>query len=75
MKRLEKINFLNGIREGNTKPMDLFPYIMIVCDTSLPEEQREYTMFFEGETVPISKRLYAEIRVPIVLMDRDDINL
>ncbi len=51
------------------------PYIMIVCDTSLPEEHREYSMYYDGISVPISRKMYDGIGAPIVLLDEDDIKV
>ena len=75
MKRSEKIEYLTGIRDSKAHPMDLLSYVIIVCDPDKPEEQREYSLFIDGLSVPISRAAFERIRAPIVVLDEDDIKL
>ena len=75
MKRSEKIEFLKGIMEDKANPLDLLSYIIIICDPDKPDEQREYSLFVDGLSFPISRAAYDRIKAPIVVLDQDDINL
>ncbi len=75
MNRLEKIEYLRKIQTGEIHPLDVEPFLLIVFDHELPEDKRNYFIWREGKTMPISRAKLNKITTAKIFLDFDDMSV